>query len=228
MEPEQRELYESLLRDGQSRCRQFLTGKGSRFDVLTSLLRLRQLCCHPLLLPPHLRHESQAGSAKTELVQELLLQAIDSSHRTLVFSQFTSLLAILRGWLDSQDIPYEYLDGNTKNRLERVDRFNADPKLSVFLLSLKAGGTGLNLTGADTVIIYDPWWNPSVEAQATDRTHRIGQQRAVTSMKVVLKDTVEEKILALQRRKQGLFNNVVENSATFSGLSDKDLEYLLK
>lgn len=228
MEPEQRELYESLLRDGQSRCHQFLNGKGSRFDVLTSLLRLRQLCCHPLLLPPHLRHDSQSGSAKTDLVQELLLQAIDSSHRTLVFSQFTSLLAILRGWLESQDIPYEYLDGNTKNRLERVDRFNADPKLSVFLLSLKAGGTGLNLTGADTVIIYDPWWNPSVEAQATDRTHRIGQQRAVTSMKVVLKDTVEEKILALQRRKQGLFNNVVENSASFSGLSDRDLEYLLK
>ena len=137
--------------------------------------------------------QGTTDSAKTELLKELLLETIDSGHRTLVFSQFTSLLAILKDWLDKSNIIYEYLDGSTKNRFERVKNFNSNKDISLFLLSLKAGGTGLNLTGADTVIIYDPWWNPSVEAQATDRTHRIGQKNKITSIKLVVKDSIEEK-----------------------------------
>ena len=122
---------------------------------------------------------------------------------------------------------YEYLDGSTKNRFEKVKKFNANKEISLFLLSLKAGGTGLNLTGADTVIIYDPWWNPSVEAQATDRTHRIGQKNKVTSIKLVVRDSIEEKILELQQKKQGLFNGIIENNSSFKRLSDKDISYLL-
>ncbi len=222
----QRKLYNTLLRDGKTRYQAFFDGKTTRFDILTSLLRLRQLCCHPGLLPDTLRH-GISDSAKTELLKELLLETIDSGHRTLVFSQFTSLLAILKDWLKEKNIKYEYLDGSTKNRFEKVKRFNKNKEISIFLLSLKAGGTGLNLTGADTVIIYDPWWNPSVEAQATDRTHRIGQKNKVTSIKLVVKDSIEERILELQSKKQGLFNGIIENNSSFKKLSDKDIAYLL-
>ncbi len=226
MQQPQRKLYDKILSDGKIRYQSFFDGKTTRFDILTSLLRLRQLCCHPGLLPDTLR-QGVSDSAKTELLKELLLEAIDSGHRTLVFSQFTSLLAILKDWLDEKNIIYEYLDGSTKNRFEKVNNFNANSEINLFLLSLKAGGTGLNLTGADTVIIYDPWWNPSVEAQATDRTHRIGQKKKITSIKLVVRDSIEEKILELQSKKQGLFNGIIENSSSFKKLSDKDLAYLL-
>ena len=222
----QRMLYNSILREGKTRYQSFFDGKTTRFDILTSLLRLRQLCCHPGLLPDTMRH-GVGDSAKTELLKELLLETIDSGHRTLVFSQFTSLLAILKDWLDEKNILYEYLDGSTKKRFEKVQKFNKNSDISVFLLSLKAGGTGLNLTGADTVIIYDPWWNPSAEAQATDRTHRIGQKNKITSIKLVVRDSIEEKILELQSKKQGLFNGIIENSSSFKKLSDKDIAYLL-
>ena len=119
------------------------------------------------------------------------------------------------------------MDGQTKNRLERVDKFNNSSTIKLFLLSLKAGGVGLNLTGADTVVIYDPWWNPSVEAQAADRTHRIGQTRPVTSLKLVLRNSIEEKILELQNRKRQMFNDIMPSSSYFRSLSDSDLEFLL-
>ena len=226
MPKSQRMLYNTILREGKTRYQSFFDGKTTRFDILTSLLRLRQLCCHPRLLPDTMRQEIN-DSAKTELLKELLLETIDSGHRTLVFSQFTSLLAILKDWLNEKNIRYEYLDGSTKNRFEKVEKFNNNSEISLFLLSLKAGGTGLNLTGADTVIIYDPWWNPSVEAQATDRTHRIGQKNKITSIKLVVRDSIEEKILELQSKKQGLFNGIIENSSSFKKLSDKDIGYLL-
>ncbi len=226
MASSQRNLYNNLLREGKNRYQSFFDGRTTRFDILSSLLRLRQLCCHPQLLPETLR-DGTKESAKTELLKELLLEAIDSGHRTLVFSQFTSLLAILKDWLVENNILFEYLDGATKNRYRKVERFNKNKKISIFLLSLKAGGTGLNLTGADTVIIYDPWWNPSVEAQATDRTHRIGQKKRITSIKLVVRDSIEEKILELQSKKQGLFNGIVENSSSFKKLTDKDIAYLL-
>lgn len=222
----QRKVYNDILYKGRLECDSFLQGKSTRFNVLSSLLRLRQLCCHPKLLPDF-NNQGDIESAKTELLYELIWEIIDSEHRTLVFSQFTSLLSIIRNWCKEQNIPFEYLDGNTKDRMERVNHFNKNKHIDLFLLSLKAGGVGLNLTGADTVIIYDPWWNPSVEAQATDRTHRIGQKKPITTIKLVVKDSIEEKILELQKRKQNLFNGIVESSSSFSRLSDKDIEYLL-
>ena len=157
------------------------------------------------------------------------MQSIDSGHKVLLFSQFTSLLRIVRDWMDSAGLRYEYLDGSTQNRMEHVDRFNKNPNIPVFLLSLKAGGVGLNLTSADTVIIYDPWWNPAAEAQATDRSHRIGQTKSVNCIKLIVKDSIEEKVLELQKRKAELFENLVETpTEAMRHITMEDLEFLLK
>ena len=229
MDPEQRKIYEQFLGQCREQCQQLhREKKQTSIEVLTNLLRLRQICCHPELLPPEFKAGS-SPSAKMELLQELVLENIDSGHKLLLFSQFTSLLKIIREWLDKEGIKYEYLDGSTKDRLERVDNFNNNSKIPLFLLSLKAGGTGLNLTSADTVIIYDPWWNPAVETQATDRTHRIGQTRSVNSMKLVVKNSVEERILTLQDRKRDIFQCLVDDpAAAMSQLSFEDLEFLLQ
>ena len=156
------------------------------------------------------------------------MESIDSGHKVLFFSQFTSMLKLVRNWLDSEGVTYEYLDGATKDRQARVDAFNHSADLRLFLLSLKAGGLGLNLTSADTVIIYDPWWNPAAEAQATDRTHRIGQTQPVNCIKLVVRDSIEEKVLELQKRKSELFSNLVEASgAAMRGMDLEDFEVLL-
>lgn len=228
MDGDQRKIYDDFREQGLEAYDSLVkTGKNSRFDLLTNLLRLRQICCHPLLLPgDNPKHDIL--SAKTELLQELLLESLDSGHKVLLFSQFTSFLAIIRKWLFEEGINFEYLDGSTKDRMERVKNFNNSPDIPLFLLSLKAGGVGLNLTAADRVIIYDPWWNPAVEAQATDRTHRIGQTKSVYSMKLVVKNSIEEKILSLQQKKQRIFANLVESQSTsLKQLSDDDLEFLL-
>src|SRR6185369_13827512 len=228
------------------------------FAALTQLLRLRQICCDPRLISETvggaLRPDSDdlvgaslddargrrqaaplqsgfADSAKLDAFRELLAEAIDDGHRVLVFSQFTSLLALLRADLNEQQIAHCYLDGSmpARARQAEVDRFQASPDIPLFLLSLKAGGTGLNLTGADTVVHYDPWWNPAAEAQATDRAHRIGQKRVVTSYKLIASGTVEEKVLALQAEKRALLAGVFEASdAAAAKLSLADLKSLLK
>lgn len=198
-----------------------------KFAALTQLLRLRQICCDPRLVAPD---TEPAISAKLGNFQELLAEAIDDGHRVLVFSQFTSLLTLLRAELDAQEIAHCYLDGSmpAKARQTQVDRFQASPDIPIFLLSLKAGGTGLNLTGADTVVHFDPWWNPAAEAQATDRAHRIGQTRVVTSYKLIASGTVEEKVLALQTEKRALLADVFEASdAAAAKLSLTDLKSLL-
>jgi SNF2 family DNA or RNA helicase len=153
-------------------------------------------------------------SGKVELFGELLEEVIDGGHRVLVFSQFTSMLALLREALAAQNIEYCYLDGATKDRAQVVDKFQRDARVPIFLISLKAGGVGLNLTGADTVIHFDPWWNPAVEDQATDRAHRIGQTRVVTSYKLITRGTVEEKILHLQTRKRALIQGLLGGEET--------------
>ena len=145
------------------------------------------------------------------MLMDLLGSLVDSGHKTVVFSQYTKMLGIIRQDLEAKGIPFVYLDGSTKNRFEIVQQFNEDPSLLVFLVSLKAGGTGLNLVGADTVIHYDMWWNPAVENQATDRVHRIGQNRSVSSYKLVTLNTIEEKILSLQNRKKGLVKKVINS-----------------
>jgi superfamily II DNA or RNA helicase len=216
----ERELFD-LEASGASEAR-------LKFAALTQLLRLRQICCDPRLVAPDAAPEV---SAKLDRFNELLAEAIDDGHRVLVFSQFTSLLGLLRADLDAQEVPYAYLDGSmpTRARQAEVDRFQGSSDIPLFLLSLKAGGTGLNLTGADTVVHFDPWWNPAAEAQATDRAHRIGQTRVVTSYKLIAAGTVEEKVLALQQEKRALLADVFEASdAAAAKLSLADLKSLLK
>jgi superfamily II DNA or RNA helicase len=199
-----------------------------RLATLTQLLRLRQICCDPRLV---VKEAKAADSAKLEALRELLEEAVDDGHRVLVFSQFTSLLALLKPELEALGLDYCYLDGSMspKDRQSAVDRFQNSPEIPLFLLSLKAGGTGLNLTGADTVVHLDPWWNPAVEAQATDRAHRIGQTRTVTSYKLICSGTVEEKVLALQDEKRALLADIFEASdATTAKLSLADLQSLLE
>jgi superfamily II DNA or RNA helicase len=199
--------------------------KKSKIHVLEALLRLRQAACHPGLLD---QKKTGAGSSKLETLMEQLTEVIAEGHKVLVFSQFTSLLAIVRKRLDGQRIVYEYLDGKTTRRQAKVERFQSDADCPLFLISLKAGGQGLNLTAADYVFILDPWWNPAVEAQAVDRAHRIGQRRRVFAYRLIARDTVEEKIQQLQDQKRELAEAIVSADKSFLGnLTADDLQLLL-
>ena len=196
-----------------------------RFAAFSQLLRLRQICTEPRLLDPDF---PEAESAKLRAFRELLDEALAGGHRVLVFSQFVSVLSFLKKALSDDGIAYAYIDGATKNRAEVCERFNNDESVPVCLISLKAGGVGLNLTGADTVVHFDPWWNPAAEAQATDRAHRIGQTRAVTSIKLVVADSVEERVLELQAEKRALLASVFEASdAETAKISLADMKALL-
>jgi SNF2 family DNA or RNA helicase len=229
MTGEQRKLYQEVMAACRRQVFADVEKKGlerSHVSILTALLRLRQACCHPELLGPSFGKRNIL-SGKMEAFKELVTEVIDEGHRILVFSQFVEMLSLLRNWLEEAEIPYEYLDGRTRRREERVRRFNEDAAIPVFLVSLRAGGTGLNLTGASYVIHYDPWWNPAVQDQATDRAHRIGQTKHVFSYKLITKDSVEEKILLLQERKRSLARDLLSaDSALGKQLSYEDLEYL--
>lgn len=222
---DQARLYEDILRESRRKIDNALaTGAEgrARMTILTALLRLRQLCCDPRLL--RLESAESMSSGKGELFEEMLEECISGDHRVLVFSQFATMLGLLRGRLEELGQPFCYLDGSSTDRAAQVDRFQAGGEARIFLISLKAGGYGLNLTKADTVIHYDPWWNPAVEAQATDRAHRIGQTRVVTSYKLIASGTVEEKILALQRRKRAVFEAALEDGEPLmQGLSTEEL-----
>ena len=227
---DQHKVYTQLLEDSKHKISNMVEKDGfnkCRMEILKTLLRLRQTCCHIDLLKLD-GVDSKHPSAKMELFFELLNEALDSKHRVLVFSQFTSMLAILKKEMDARDLKYCYLDGSTKDRQSVVKKFNKDHTIPVFLMSLKAGGTGLNLTGADMVIHFDPWWNPAVEAQATDRAHRIGQKRTVYSVKLVTKGTVEEKVVEMQRRKQGIIDaTLTTDEQVMQKLSWEDVQELL-
>ena len=209
----QRELYDGLVRTARKQVDELSGEKNAgraKIAMLTALLRLRQACCDLRLLGLPEPGDAAPPSAKIEMLQELLAEAMDGGHRVLVFSQFVSMLSLLREALTESGTEYCYLDGQTRDRAAEVDRFQAGA-VPVFLISLKAGGTGLNLTAADTVIHFDPWWNPAVEAQATDRAHRIGQEKVVTSYKLIARGTVEEKILALQQRKRATIEAALDS-----------------
>jgi SNF2 family DNA or RNA helicase len=198
----------------------------SKLHVLEALLRLRQASCHAGLIDETKRSEP---SAKLELLLTQLGEVIAEGHKALVFSQFTSLLSIVKDRLEAEKIPFEYLDGQTTDRKTPVERFQSDPKVPVFLISLKAGGTGLNLTAADYVFILDPWWNPAVEAQAIGRAHRMGQAQKVFAYRMVARGTVEEKILDLQKKKKDLAESIISEDTDFmKKLSKADLEKLLE
>ena len=196
-----------------------------RMKTLTQLLRLRQTCCDPRLLDDKLE---PGASAKLAAFREILYGAMDAGNRILLFSQFTSLLALIRAELEAESIRHCYLDGSSRDRMAQVDRFQNDDSVPIFLISLKAGGTGLNLTGADLVIHFDPWWNPAAEAQATDRAHRIGQTKTVQVYKLIVSDSVEENVLRLQSSKRKLLSEVFEaGEAANASISMTDLKELI-
>ncbi len=230
LSPDQQLVYKELLQRSKRRIADMVAKQGfnrCRMEILTTLLKLRQVCCHlDLLKLPDLKAEQP--SAKMDLFFERIDEAIDSGHRILVFSQFVSMLHILRDNLEKQGTEFCYLDGSTKDRMSEVHRFNTHRKIPIFLISLKAGGTGLNLTGADMVIHYDPWWNPAVEDQATDRAYRIGQQRTVYSVKLIAEGTVEEKVLEMQKRKKAVINATIESDEEMvQSMTWEDVQELL-
>ena len=224
---EQRDLYETVRASMDKRIRQLLASKGaarSQIEILDALLKLRQICCHPALL----NSESNAGSAKMEYLLEMICELLEEGRRIILFSQFTSMLALIETALESAGIRYEKLTGQTRDRATPVKRFqNGDSP--VFLISLKAGGTGLNLTAADCVIHYDPWWNPAVEQQATDRAWRIGQDKPVFVYRLISEGTVEERIQALQARKSRLADGLYGKPGSFaSALTADDITVLFE
>lgn len=197
-----------------------------KFAAFTELLRLRQACVDPRILDENF---AAAESAKLAAFDEVLDECLDNGSRMLVFSSFVTALKLLAEHLKAKGLRFAYLDGSTRNRLAICDEFNSNEEIPVFLISLKAGGTGLNLTGADTVLHYDPWWNPAAEAQATDRAHRIGQEKVVTSIKLIATNTVEEKVLELQAKKAKILNELFEESAAANArVSIEDIKGLLE
>ncbi|MGE3808273.1 MAG: DEAD/DEAH box helicase, partial [Gemmataceae bacterium] len=209
-------LLERIERDGLNRA---------KIQVLEALLRLRQAACHPGLLDK--KHLNDT-STKLELLLPRLTEVIEEGHKALVFSQFTQFLSIIRKRLDDEGIDYEYLDGRTRHRAAKVGRFQNDANCKLFLISLKAGGLGLNLTAAEYVFLVDPWWNPAVEMQAIDRAHRIGQERPVFAYRLIARDTVEEKVLELQKTKRDLADAIINaDNSLIRNLSREDLQLLL-
>jgi superfamily II DNA or RNA helicase len=226
--PKERKEYDQLREYYRTKLATVIDQRGlkqSKIHVLEALLRLRQAACHPGLLDPK---RAGTSSAKLDTLLEQLEEVIGEGHKALVFSQFTSLLAIVRKRLDKASISYQYLDGKSRDRKSIVTAFQNDDSCRVFLISLKAGGHGLNLTAADYVFILDPWWNPAVEMQAIDRTHRIGQTRRVFAYRIIARDTVEEKVLALQNGKRDLANAIVTaNDSLIRKLTVEDLQLIL-
>ena len=218
------ELLESYRRSVLERVESVGIAR-AKMHILEALLRLRQAACHPVLADPR---RSAAPSAKLDALMPALDEVIAEGHKALVFSQFTSFLALVRERLDNAGVTYEYLDGRTRDRQARVDRFEGDAECKLFLISLKAGGHGLNLTAADHVFILDPWWNPAVEAQAIDRAHRIGQTKRVIATRIVARDTIEEKILELQASKRALADAILgQDQGVLSRIGVEELRLLL-
>lgn len=233
MEPAQRAVYDELLKhyrttllgNTQAAAGGSTGGNSSPMMVLEALLRLRQASCHPGLIDPAKVGEP---SAKLEALVEMLVELIDEGHKALIFSQFTSMLAIVKTRLDELGITHEYLDGQTRDRKKHVERFQNDPDCPVFLISLKAGGLGLNLTAAEYVFILDPWWNPAVEAQAIDRAHRIGQKSHVFAYRMICENTVEQRIAELQEKKKMLADAIIGGEGNLlTNLTRDDLSMLL-
>jgi SNF2 family DNA or RNA helicase len=225
MSVEERSFYESLRQSALERLTSEEEGQDKRFKILAELTKLRLACCNPKLV----NEEVPIGSSKLEAFVEILEELRENNHRALVFSQFVKHLEIIKQYLTENGIAYQYLDGSTPSnkRQESIDAFQKGTG-DVFLISLKAGGVGLNLTAADYVIHLDPWWNPAVEDQATDRAHRIGQQRPVTVYRLVTEDTVESKILKLHETKRDLADSLLEGTEGSGKLSADELLALIR
>jgi non-specific serine/threonine protein kinase len=226
MDTSQKKLYNQTRERYRAELLGLIESEGmddARFKILEGLLRLRQIAIHPALVDKDYKGEA----AKFEMLMDSLTTLHDEHHKTLIFSQFVETLKLVSQQLDEQKIQYAYLDGSTRDRQARVDLFQNDPSVPFFLISLKAGGVGLNLTAADYVVHLDPWWNPAVEMQASDRAHRIGQTKPVFVYKIITRDTVEEKILQLQERKRTLVKNLISAEASFfKSLTRDDVKVL--
>lgn len=220
---EQRNLYINYLAEAKQEVAEKVKLNGyekSKMQILAALTRLRQICCHPSLFI----NGYNEGSSKLEQCMEIIKEAVKSGHKILLFSGYTSMFKIIEKELNNEQIKYLKLTGSTKvdERIKMVDEFNQNPEIQVFLISLKAGGTGLNLTGADMVIHYDPWWNLSTENQATDRAYRIGQKNNVQVYKLITKNSIEEKIYELQEKKSKLADNMLATNTVFVNKLTKD------
>jgi SNF2 family DNA or RNA helicase len=204
--------YDKYYSQAQKVCKDYINKKDktNKLDIFTALLRLRQISCNINVLEEY----NGITSSKFEVLKELVYEIIENDRKVLIFSQFTSILQIIREWLKEEKLNFEYLDGSTQNRQQVVDTFNDNKEKKIFLLSLKAGGTGLNLTSADSVIIYDPWWNPAIEDQAIDRTHRIGQDKTVNVYKLIVENSIEEKVLKLREHKKELADTLLDETDT--------------
>jgi non-specific serine/threonine protein kinase len=214
MGPGQWKLYDSIRKQYRSNLKKTLVKNsvgGSLFEILEGLLRLRQAALMPSLID---KKFTRVESCKFEALKEMVSEIISEDHKVLIFSQFVKVLDQLREHFDEKKVDYSYIDGSTRKRAEEIKRFQEDEKRKLFLLSLKAGGVGINLTAADYVIIFDPWWNPAVEAQAIDRSHRIGQTRRVIAYKYIVKNTIEEKMLELQNKKKKLVDDIISDEST--------------
>lgn len=221
MSEDQQKMYNKVRETYRNTIMDEIQSKGvgkAKFRVLEGLTKLRQVSCHPALISTEEFHES----GKFEALKLMIDEIISEKHKVLVFSQFVKMLAIMRDYLDEQAIDYSYLDGSTRDREKAVSDFQSNEDIRIFLISLKAGGVGLNLTAADYVIHYDPWWNPAVEMQATDRAHRIGQDKNVFVYKLISKDSVEEKILQLQQQKKQLVNQLISTEGDFFKTLSRD------
>lgn len=229
MSEKERLLYDQLLAGFKSGLLKKVERDGMgqhRLEVLEAILRLRQMCCHPLLVSS-LTQETIGTSAKFENLLEDLATLREEGHKVLVYSQFTSMLHLMTQAAHARGWSYCYLDGNTKNREEVVTRFQEDPSQLIFFISLKAGGVGLNLTAADYVYLYDPWWNEAVEEQAINRAHRIGRQQAVITKRLVIAESIEEKIMRLKANKRLMIDNLFESESSPAPLTIEDLQFLL-
>jgi SNF2 family DNA or RNA helicase len=223
MSDAQEKLYLQLLDHvKQNLLNKFtFTGGQEYMHILAALTKLRQTCNHPALVDKSFVDDPYI-SGKVELLMEIVHEALENGRKILVFSQFVEMLKILKSTFQKENISYEYMDGSTKHRGKHVDNFNNNENIRVFLISLKTGGYGINLTSADTVIMVDPWWNPMGENQAIDRAHRIGQTKKVMVYKMITKGSVEEKILSLQKNKIELFENLIENGQNLVKTMDTD------
>ena len=223
--PVQEKMYLQILEEVKNRYLDTENIGNKYLHILAALTKMRQICNHPHLVDKDLKKNVEF-SGKLELLREIIVDAVEGGKKLLIFSQFVQMLKILREMLKEEKITFEYMDGSVKNRQKVIDNFNNNNNIRTFLISLKTGGYGLNLTSADTVIIVDPWWNPMGENQAIDRAHRIGQTKKVMVYKIITKGTIEEKILDLQQNKKMMFENIIEEGQ--SVIKKMDAEQLRK
>jgi SNF2 family DNA or RNA helicase len=224
MDTEQRHVYEEYLAGVRGGLLKKVALDGvskHRMEVLEAILRLRQICCHPLLV------NAQADSSKLDCLLNDLETIAAEGKKALIYSQFTSLLKLIAKMLRERDFPFCYLDGETKDREKVVSSFQENSEIPFFLISLKAGGVGLNLTAADYVFIYDPWWNEAAEEQAINRAHRIGREQTVIAKRLVITESIEEKMMTLKAKKQALIHSVMEEEAFSAQVTEDDLKFLL-